>query len=105
MPYMACKGSGVQIPSAPLVTTAQVAALYCCSTSPPRAPRGRLRPGVETRLRDLGPPVGPQLVERMMDDLPHMAVGGGEEPIGPAQRGGRGPLDHDPAGSGRRSGG
>ena len=37
----------------------------------------------------------------MVDDLPDMAVGVGKESIKPAQRGGSGPLDYDPAGSGR----
>jgi hypothetical protein len=57
-------------PSAPLTTTAQVAAQYCWSTSPPRAPHGRLRARVQTCLRDLGPPVGPELEEGVVDDLP-----------------------------------
>jgi hypothetical protein len=53
---------------------------------------------VDTRLRDLGPPVGPELVERVLDDFPHMPVGVGKESIGPAHAGGSGPLDYDPAG-------
>jgi hypothetical protein len=57
IPSMACKGSGVQIPSAPLITTAQVAALYCCSTSSPRAPRQLEGPGPN-------PPTGSRAARR-----------------------------------------
>src|SRR5215218_9273414 len=100
---MACKGSGVQSLSSTHHNGAR-RSLVLCSTSP------RLRgapdwytvwlegPG-ETRLRDLGPPVGPELVERVVDDLPHMPIGICEEPVGPTQRSGSGPLDHDSAGS------
>jgi hypothetical protein len=35
-----------------------------------RARRGGVRARVGTRLRDLGPPVGPELVERVVDDFP-----------------------------------
>ena len=57
--------------------------------------------GWSAGLGDLGPPVGAELVQRVVDDLPHMAVGVGKEPIGPTDGCGSGLLDHDPAGSGR----
>jgi hypothetical protein len=49
-------------------------------------------------LGDLGSSVGPELVQRVVDYLPDMAVGVGEEPVGAAQRGSSGILDHDPTG-------
>jgi hypothetical protein len=52
----------------------------------------------KARLGDLGPPVGPEPVERVVDDHPDMAVRVGEEPVGAAQRGGSGLLDHHPTG-------
>jgi Protein of unknown function (DUF1232) len=44
----------------------------------------QLASGWEPRLGDLGPAVGAQLVEGVVDHLPQMSVGVGKEPIGPA---------------------